>query len=154
MEKWLSRSRTLTYVTVILAMLAALLLYIFAGIVFVQVVWNTLSGHFWDSETIKASSVGLLKMMVLLLIAASFQIMAHGMYRLFIQSSYSSEGPLHVSSFKDLKHSLVNIASIVLVIFFVENAVRLGAGREILELGIAIAVVIAAAGWAIRPEKK
>ncbi|SFI10708.1 YqhA family protein [Modicisalibacter xianhensis] len=154
MEKWLSRSRTLTYVTVILAMLAALLLYIFAGIVFVQVVWNTLSGHFWDSETIKASSVGLLKMMDLLLIAASFQIMAHGMYRLFIQSSYSSEGPLHVSSFKDLKHSLVNIASIVLVIFFVENAVRLGAGREILELGIAIAVVIAAAGWAIRPEKK
>ena len=154
MEKWLSRSRTLTYVTVILAMLAALLLYIFAGIVFVQVVWNTLSGHFWDSETIKASSVGLLKMMDLLLIAASFQIMAHGMYRLFIQSSYSSEGPLHVSSFKDLKHSLVNIASIVLVIFFVENAVRLGAGREILELGIAIAIVIAAAGWAIRPEKK
>ncbi len=154
MEKWLSRSRALAYVTVVLAMLAALLLYLFAGIVFIQVVWNTLSGHFWTNETIKASSVGLLKMMDLLLIAASFQIMSHGMYRLFIHSSYTSEGPLHVTSFKELKHSLVNIASIVLVIFFVENAVRLGAGREILELGIGIAAVIAAAGWAIRPEKK
>ncbi|MEC9481794.1 MAG: YqhA family protein [Halomonas sp.] len=154
MEKWLKRSRKLTYVTVVLAMLAALLLYIFAGIVFMHVIWNTLSGNFWSSETIKASSVGLLKMMDLLLIAASFQIMAHGMYRLFIQSSYTSEGPLYVASFKDLKHSLVNIASIVLVIFFVENAVKLGAGRAILELGIGVAVVIAAAGWAVRPEKK
>ncbi|MBZ9558917.1 YqhA family protein [Halomonas coralii] len=92
-------------------------------------------------------------MMDLLLIAASFQIMAHGMYRLFLRTDFESEGPLQVASFKELKHSLVAVAAIVLVILFVENAVKLGPGRPILELGAAIALVIAAVGWAFRERR-
>lgn len=152
-ERWLRRSRLMIHVTVVLAILAALVLYVLACLSLLQTLWALVAGGAWQSEAIKASAVGLLKMMDLLLIAASFQIMAHGMYRLFLRPDFESEGPLQVASFKELKHSLVTVAAIVLVILFVENAVKLGPGRPILELGAAIALVIAATGWAFRERR-
>ncbi|MBZ9539985.1 YqhA family protein [Modicisalibacter tunisiensis] len=152
-ERWLRRSRLMIHVTVVLAMLAAFVLYALACLSLLQTLWALVTGGAGDGDTLKESAVGLLKMMDLLLIAASFQIMAHGMYRLFLRPDFESPGPLQVASFTELKHSLVTVAGIVLVILFVENAVKLGAGRPILELGIAIALVIAASGWAFRSSK-
>ena len=61
---------------------------------------------------------------------------------------------LHVSSYGDLKSSVVKMGGIVLSILFLEAAFKLGPGEPILYFGLAIAVVIASFAWAISQDNR
>jgi uncharacterized membrane protein YqhA len=91
-----------------------------------------------------------MKVWDLLLIAASFQIMSTGMYKLFINPQVGQIGPVSITSFDDLKYILVSLVIVVLVILFLEQAIMLGPSRGLLEFGAAISLVIVAGGWTIR----
>ncbi|MFQ5924311.1 MAG: hypothetical protein ACE5M4_15865, partial [Anaerolineales bacterium] len=56
---------------------------------------------------------------------------------------------LQVSSFGELKRSVVKLIGVVLLVLFLEQAVKYGPSEDILYFGLAIAAVIAAFGWAI-----
>lgn len=150
MEKLLRYSTSLTYVTVVLAMISAIILYVYAVLLIGNILISAVTAGVYNWEAARRTAVSLLKVWDLLLIAASFQIMSTGMYKLFINPDAAQIGPVSISSFDDLKYILVSLSIVVLVILFLEHAIMLGPSRELLEFGAAIALVIVAGGWMIR----
>jgi len=103
----------------------------------------------------KEIAVQLLKVLDILLIAVTFQIIAAGLYRLFISRRELAPanddlrmGRLEITNFHQLKATVIHLAVVILVIQFLEHAVNVGAAVETLYFGAATALVIAAAVWA------
>jgi uncharacterized membrane protein YqhA len=149
-ERVLRGSGQLAYVTVVIAMLSAVILYVYASLLIGHILLTAVMEGVYNWEAARKTAVSLMKVWDLLLIAASFQIMSTGMYKLFINPAARQIGPVSVTSFDDLKYILVSLVIVVLVILFLEQAIMLGPGRELLEFGAAIALVIVAGGWTIR----
>lgn len=150
MERILRKSVGLIYFTVVTALVSAVILYLAATLLLGNIIFNAVTGDIWGWEAARMVAVSLLKVWDLLLIAASFQIMSTGMYRLFINPAARLPGPFLIESFDDLKSVLVSLAMVILVILFLESAIKLGPGRDLLEFGLAIAAVILAIGWTMR----
>jgi uncharacterized membrane protein YqhA len=105
----------------------------------------------------KTVAVELLKLLDLLLIGITLQVIAVSLYRLFITPIKLKEsqflGALNIRDFHDLKITLIQVASVILVILFLEQAVELGGTLETLYLGLAIGIVMAASTFAWRSMK-
>ncbi|MCH8478866.1 MAG: YqhA family protein [Wenzhouxiangella sp.] len=153
-EKWFKSSRLLVLVTVLVSIIAAILLYaanvyIVANIVidFVQQVPAT-------PDDGKILAVKFLKVLDMLLIAVTFQIIAVGLFRLFIKPDTCEKSTLlavlEIRDFHDLKITLIQVAIVILVVMFLEQAGEGGASLETLYYGLAIAVIIASAVFAFK----
>ena len=153
-ERALAGSRYLTFITVILAMIGALILYATSIIGVFQFIADVLSEQLQDPQSPKEIIVGVLKLMDVLLIAIGLQILSLGVYKLFINEKFKLPPAMEVSDFDRLKELIVKVAVIILVIVFLEHAVNLGPSEYILEFGAAVALVIAAAALSIGREKK
>ena len=157
MERLFNSSRFLVIVAVVISGISAAMLYAASltivfnvGLEFVRAVPLT-------ADAGKALAVKLLKILDLLLIAITFQIIAVSLYRLFIRPRTCEDstflGALEISSFHDLKITLVQVAVVILVILFLEHAVEVGATLESLYFGLAVGVVILASVHAWRHMK-
>ena len=138
----------------VVSLLAALTLYAASAMAVFKVIIDAVRADLWEPAIAKRTAVSFLKVIDLLLIAAGLQIIAVGMYRLFINENLSVPAPMEVRDFGELKKSIIKVAAIVLVIVFLEHAVNFGPGEHILEFGVAIAAVIASAAWASSLEDK
>lgn len=156
-ERLLGSTRYLVVITVVVSVLSALLLYVVAVTLLVDVLRETILNLPRQADVGKEIAVRLLKVLDILLIAVTFQIMAIGLYRLFISKQELSAAPddlrtgrLQISNFHQLKATVLHLAIVILVIQFLERAVNVsvGAGLETLYFGVATALVIAAAVWA------
>lgn len=58
------------------------------------------------------------------------------------------ENPLDITSFHDLKITISQVAVLILVILFLEQAVDIGTTIETLYLGVAIGIVVLASVFA------
>ncbi|QTF92272.1 YqhA family protein [Halomonas sp. BM-2019] len=150
MERLLRSSGSLAYVTVLIALISAVVLYTYAILLIGHILFSAIKLGLYNWEAARESAVALLKVWDLLLIAASFQIMSTGTYKLFLNPDARQIGPVSITSFDDLKYVLVSLVIVVLIIIFLEHAIKLGPGRELLEFGAAISLVIVAGGWMIR----
>lgn len=155
MERIFGSSRYLVFITVIVSFISALLLYAVAGTVVVRVVHETWMALPMGADAGKAVAVRLLKVLDILLIAVTFQIIAVGLYRLFISrsSELDSEsdlpvGRLPITNFHQLKSAVIHLAVVILVIQFLEQVVTVGAVIDTFFFGTGIAIFIAAAIWA------
>ena len=153
-ERVLASSKYLVYVTVVMTILAAVALYVAAAMSVVTVIVDAVRAGPWLPTIAKQTAIGFLNVIDLLLIAAGLQMIAIGIYRIFLNRDLPVPSGLQISNFEELKVSLVKLVGIVLIILFLEYAFKLGPGLPILYFGLAIAVVIAAFGWAISQEKK
>lgn len=153
-ERALSGSRYLALITVILAMVGALILYATSIITIFQFCTDVLFVYLQDIKSSKLIAVGILKLMDLMLIAIGLQIISLGVYKLFINEEYKLPSAMEVNNFHELKELIVKVASIILVVVFLEHAVNLGPSEYILEFGVAVALVIAAVALGIALEKK
>ncbi|GAB6389542.1 YqhA family protein [Stutzerimonas marianensis] len=142
-ERIFQGSRFLVWVAVATTAVSAVLLY--------GVSLNTMARILLDlvhevpntADASKSLAVKLLKLLDLLFIAISFQLIAVSLYRLFIGTSNKATtlGPLEADSFHDLKKTLIQVSVVILVILFLEHAVEVGATLETLYLGAAISLV-------------
>ena len=153
-ERLLAGSRYLTVITILLSMLAAVSLYIAAILSFIGVILQALGAGPWVPKVSKEAAIGILNIIDLLLIATGLQMVAIGIYRIFLNSELPVPPGLQISSFGELKVSMVKMVGIVLLVLFLENAFKLGPGQPILYFGFAIAVIIAAFAWAIKQEER
>ncbi len=100
----------------------------------------------------KSLVVNLLKLLDLLLIAITFQIITVSLYRLFIRPMPIEESKLletlNIKSFHDLKVTVMQVAVVILVILFLEQAVEVGATIDTLYFGASIGIVIVAVVFA------
>ncbi|MFQ5656408.1 MAG: YqhA family protein [Candidatus Methylomirabilales bacterium] len=149
LERSLSSSRYLAVITIAVSMIAAVSLYVIAAMsVFTTIVDSVRAGP-WLPGVAKDAVVGFLDAIDKLLVATGMQIIGLGTYKVFLGGNLNVPAELQVSSFTEMKRSVVKLIGVVLMIFFLEQAVKLGPSEAILYLGLAIAAVIAAFGWAI-----
>ncbi len=146
-ESLLSGSRYLVMLGVGGTLLAALTVYIGSAVVAIDITIDFVAVGSTTSGSVKKLAVDYMRVVDLFFIATAFQIISIGMYRLFIRSDFSVPGPMAVSSFSGLKRTLASIVAVVLLILFLDYVVTNGPTDLLLELGVAIAVVIVAAGW-------
>lgn len=154
MEKLFNSSRFMVLIVVFVCAIAALLLYLSSIVVVFNLVWDVIYQVPTNADSAKRLAVRLLKVLDVLLIAVTFQIIAVGLYRLFIARA-SSRGSsflaaLQINNFHDLKITLLQVAVVILVILFLEQAVEVGAGLDTLYMGIAFALMIVSAVWAAK----
>lgn len=152
LEKLFQNSRFMVFAAVAVASVSAVLLYLASLSALLQILLNMLEEIPSSTDSGKQLAVSLLKILDLLLIAITFQIISVSLYRLFItplrveQSTFLSV--LDIKSFHDLKITLIQVSVVIMVILFLETAVEIGATIETLYFGVAIALVILAAIYA------
>ena len=154
MERILQSSRILVLLTIVVCAAAACLLYLSSAVIVYNIIWETLSQLPDTADLGKRLAVKLLKVLDTLLIALTFQIIATGLYRLFLGDVESRDKGLlkamDIKNFHDLKITLMQVASVIMVILFLEQAVEVGATLETLYFGLSIAVVVVAAVFAAK----
>jgi len=148
-ERILSGSRYLVLLGVLGTLLAAVCIFVGSAVLAVKITVELLAQGYDATLAIKTAAVDYMRVVDLFLIATAFQIISVGMYRLFINADFEVPGPMAVSSFTELKRALASIVAVVLLIIFLDYVVTHGPTELLLELGLAVAAVIVAAGWTI-----
>lgn len=154
MERLFKSSRLLVMITVVVGGIAALLLYVASIYIVFNIVVDFIVQLPATADEGKRLAVRLLKVLDTLLIAVTFQIVAVGLFRLFVRPETRSEcglmSALEVRDFHDLKITILQLAIVILVILFLEQTVEGGASLETLYMGGAIALVIASSVFAFK----
>jgi uncharacterized membrane protein YqhA len=136
------------------ASVSAIVLYFGSLSVLIHLLMDLLREVPTTTESGKMLAVNLLKILDLLLIAITLQTISVSLYRLFITPLLVENSTflnvLNIKSFHDLKITIIQVSVVILVILFLEQAVELGAGLEILYFGSAVALVISASVYATR----
>lgn len=145
-------SRFLVLVAVITSAISCVLLYGTSINIIFNIVLDVVRDTPATVDVGKSLAVKLLKLLDLLLIAITFQIITVSLYRLFIRPIPIEESKLlktlDIRSFHDLKVTLTQVSVVILVILFLEQAVETGATLDTLYFGAAIGIVIVAAVFA------
>lgn len=145
-------SRFLVLVAVITSAISCVLLYGTSINIIFNIVLDVVRDTPATGDVGKSLAVKLLKLLDLLLIAITFQIITVSLYRLFIRPIPIEESKLlktlDIRSFHDLKVTLTQVSVVILVILFLEQAVETGATLDTLYFGAAIGIVIVAAVFA------
>lgn len=153
-ERVFRSSRLLVVVTVLVSSIAAILLYAANVYIVFNIVVDFVQQVPSTADQGKRLAVQFLKVLDTLLIAVTFQIISVGLFRLFIRPDSCGESRLllvlDISNFHDLKITIIQVAIVILIVLFLEQAVEVGASLETLYFGLAIAVVIASGVFAFR----
>ena len=153
MRTLFSYSRYLIWIAVISLLFAALAVFIFGLISTVVVVIEVFAeGHF-GAEGARTFSVELIEMIDLFLLGTILFITAVGLQELFVDPGLKEILPewMSVSSLDQLKYNLLAVIVVMLAVLFLGVAAgfELRETTSILDFGLAIALVIAAAGAAV-----
>lgn len=140
----LVRSRYLVALAVVGALFAALVLFVF-GLVeaFVATVDAARHGGF-DAKTAKRLALAFIEIVDLFLLATVMQIIAIGLYELFIDDSLPVPEWLAIRTLDDLKNKLTAVIVVVLGVLFLGQIVAWDGERDVFGFGAAIALVIGA----------
>jgi uncharacterized membrane protein YqhA len=125
----------------ILAGSFALLLY--EGAVVVMAVIDTLDEGGVSSKTAKVLAVGLIEAIDIFLIAIVANMIGQGLYKLFVDPGHTLPSWLQIRDMDDLKSHLASSVIAVLAVLFLREAVAWDGQRNLLQLGAAIALIIA-----------
>ena len=150
MRTLFSYSRYLIWIGVISLLFATLAVFIYGLISTVTVVFEVFShGHF-GAEGARSLSVELIEMIDLFLLGTILFITAVGLQELFVDPGLSEILPewMSVSSLDQLKFNLLAVIVVMLAVLFLGIAAgfELSETTSILDYGLAIGLVIAAAG--------
>jgi uncharacterized membrane protein YqhA len=156
-ERIFQSSRLLVFIAVFATALSSLVIYLSCINIVFHMVQDIVFNFPSSTKQGKMLAVEFLKLLDLLLIGITLQVIAVSLYRLFITPIKLKESQflsaLNIKDFHDLKITLIQVASVILVILFLEHAVELGGSLEILYLGAAIGIVMAASTFAWRSMK-
>jgi uncharacterized membrane protein YqhA len=156
-ERIFQSSRFLVLVAVFASAVSSVLIYLSCLSILYHIVLDFFSGPPSTADQGKVLAVKLLKLLDLLLIGITLQVISVSLYRLFITPLKLGQSQfllaLHIKSFHDLKITLVQVAVVILVILFLEHTVESGASLETFYFGASIALMIAASTFAWRQMK-
>jgi uncharacterized membrane protein YqhA len=145
-ERVLSMSRIVVVVPVIVLLLSAFTSFAYGTSVFVRSVSGVV-----DDAHLTSHNIGFLLLLTdLFLVGATLMIAAFGLYELFITGTDAGRpklplpGWLRMDDLSDLKARVISMIILVVAVTFADVAVVTEAGPEILYLGGAVALVIAA----------
>lgn len=156
-ERIFQSSRLLVFIAVFATAISSFLIYISCINIVFHMVQDVIFNLPTTAKQGKPLAVELLKLLDLLLIGITLQVIAVSLHRLFITPVKLKESQflsaLKIKDFHDLKITLIQVASVILVILFLEQAVELGGTLETLYLGLSTGIVMAASTFAWRSMK-
>jgi len=136
----LEKSRYLTFFVVLASLLSTLTLLVYVMIGTVEIIIQ-----FVESPTQVGPLLALrfIKLVDVALLATVFQLIAVGIYRLFIHRDFESPTWMKVDDLDDLKNKLVRVIVLVLAVSFLTEVIEGEPGQEIAFLGVGVAAVVA-----------
>lgn len=149
----LSASRYLVIAAVIGSLFAALALFVYGFIETGVVIVEAIEKAEVSSKGAKALALHFIEIVDLFLLGTVLLMIGLGLYELFIDANLNLPQWLHIRTFDDLKMKLVGVVIVVLAVLFLGQVVAWNGERELLGLGIAIALVIAALAYFLSTSK-
>jgi uncharacterized membrane protein YqhA len=140
----LNASRYLVLAAVLGSLAAALALYAYGVAETVVVIVETIAKADVSSKGGKALALAFIEIVDLFLLGTVLLMIALGFYELFIDSDLKLPEWLQIRTFDDLKNKLVGVVIVVLGVMFLGFVVGWDGTRDLLGIGVAIALVIAA----------
>ncbi len=143
MSKLFASSRYVVLIAVIGTLAASLVLLVYEALVVAEGVIEVIQKGALSPADAKLLAVELIQAVDVFLIAIAVYIISLGLYVLFIDNSLRLPGWLVFRDLEDLKGNLVSIVIAVLAVLFLREAVSWDGSRNLLELGAALALMIA-----------
>jgi uncharacterized membrane protein YqhA len=140
----LGSSRFFIAIAVLGTFVSGVSMVVFASLVVVKTVWNTFTHGKLTLDEAKHLSVEFIQLTDVFLLGTVLYIVSLGLYQLFIRPDLPLPDWLRVHDLEDLKGELVRVIVVLLGVSFLGNVVNWNGESTILELGVAVALVIAA----------
>lgn len=140
----LAASRYLVLAAVLGSLAASLALFAYGVAETVIVIVETVAKADVSSKGGKALALAFIEIVDLFLLGTVLLMIALGFYELFIDSDLKLPEWLQIRTFDDLKNKLVGVVIVVLGVMFLGFVVAWDGTRDLLGIGVAIALVIAA----------
>ena len=154
MKYWMQRLFDLSPMMIIIAVVGSLLsaftlsIYGFARVL--SVIWEVVTERELSRGQEEHLSIEFIELIDVFLIAVILLIVALGLYQLFIDKETKLPPWLKIRNLDELKHKIVGVLCVILGVNFVSNVSEWTGGRDILYLGAAVALVLAALVFLLR----
>ena len=137
----LENSRFLSALVVMTSIIASVTLQLYTLITACMTVIAYVSA---PSDVGGSLALKFIKLVDVALLATVFQLIAIGIYKLFIDSSLTLPEWLKVENLDDLKNKLVRVMVLVMAVSFLTEVIEGDPGPDVAYLGVGTAAVIAA----------
>lgn len=153
----LNASRYLVLAAVIGALLGAAALFVYGLVDVVAVIARTIASGEVSTVGAKQLMLYFIEVFDLFLLGTVMLIMGLSLYELFMDSDLKLPARLEIRTFEDLKTNLVTVVIAVMAVTFLGQIVSWDGQTDVLGLGVAVALVIAALNvylWIVKRAKK
>lgn len=144
MRPLLNASRFLVLAAVLGALLSAMALYVYGLVDTIAVITRTVTSGDISSTGAKALMLYFIEIFDQFLLGTVMLILALGLYELFIDADFKVASRLQISSFEDLKTSLVTVVIAVMAVTFLGQIMSWNGETSLFDIGVPVALVIAA----------
>jgi uncharacterized membrane protein YqhA len=142
MNRLLLSSRYLVNLAVIVALIGAAAILVYGVVVLIHLIIELVEARVFTVNAVKNITLSFIQLIDLLFMG----VIALGLYHLFIDSSLRLPRWLKIEDFDELKVILMSVVIVILAVNFTGIVVDWDGSAEILNLGLAIAAVIAGLG--------
>ena len=157
MKSLLNASRYLVLAAVFGAILGAAALFLYGLVDVVVVIARTIASGEISTVGAKQLMLYFIEVFDLFLLGTVMLIMGLSLYELFMDSDLKLPARLEIRTFEDLKTNLVTVVIAVMAVTFLGQIVSWNGQTDVLGLGVAVALVIAALNvylWIVKRGKK
>jgi uncharacterized membrane protein YqhA len=137
-------SRLFAVLAVLGTFLSAVTLYVYGILVVCKIIWDTITQSGVDIEGAKELQVAFIELTDVFLLGTVLGIVAFGLYQLFVESSLSVPDWLKIQDLDQLTAKLIEVIGVLLGVTFLAYVVNVAPDTDVLDLGIAVALVIVA----------
>jgi uncharacterized membrane protein YqhA len=141
-HKLLISNRYFILIAVAGAFLASVLVAIYSACLLVAIIIELVKHPTLSVGTGRLLTLECIELIDIFLLSTAFYIVATGLYKLFINPEARMLSCLQVESLEELKARLLGVIIVVLSVFFLEQVITWDGKSNILDLGIAEALVI------------
>jgi uncharacterized membrane protein YqhA len=145
---WMSHlfdlSPSMIILAVIGSLLAAFTLIIYGFLRVLVVIWDLITEHDLTDAREERLSIEFIELIDVFLIGVILLIVALGLYQLFIDEKSTLPSWLKIRNLDELKHRVIGVICVVLGVNFLSRVSEWTGGKDILYLGAAIGIVLAA----------
>ncbi|NTV64909.1 MAG: YqhA family protein [Oscillochloris sp.] len=153
MRRILAATRYIALVPVICIFVAATALMIYGALESFQVIGHAFAGDI-TSKGAKSLLLSAIELVDLFLLATVLYVISVGLYELFVDDSIPLPPWLEIHDLDDLKEKLIGVVIVVLGVLFLGQVISGDTQRDLLNLGGAVALVIAALSYFLSLKKK
>lgn len=154
MERILSASRYLILIAVAGSFAAATTLLFYGGLEIIELITDAIQTADVSGKGAKTLALAFIEVVDLFLLGTVFYIIALGLYELFIHDLPSIPKWLVIQNLDDLKDKLIGVVIVVMGVLFLGQVVTWDGERNLLNLGGAIALVVAALTYFLSQKKR